>query len=132
MNKRVLVVEDSPVMREVTLAILNSMKVRCYSVMTGEEAVELADYFDLILMDIDLPGISGWEASRRIRRREKLKQAQPIPIVAITSNIEIEQAFLAGMNDYFRKPIARRELELILQKWLLNEEKPSTADKVYG
>jgi len=132
MNKRVLVVEDSPVMREVTLAILNSMKVRCYSVMTGEEAVELADYFDLILMDIDLPGISGWEASRRIRRREKLKQAQPVPIVAITSNLEIEQAFLAGMNDYFRKPIARRELELILKKWLHNEENAQAADKVYG
>lgn len=134
MMKRILLVEDSHETREVTLRMLHGLNVNCYSVLTGEEAVDLADYFDLILMDTNLPGISGWEACRRIRRRERLRQNAQVPIIALTSAGEKFEPGRGGMSDHYRKPILSPDLEQIVKKWLIEPEpqKVVTLNKVYG
>ncbi len=138
MIKRILLVEDSPVTREVTLRMLHGLNVNCYSVLTGEEAVDLADFFDLILMDINLPGINGWEACRRIRRREKLRQHAQVPIIALTSVADKFESGRAGMTDHFRKPILSTDLEQIVKRWLIDPDQQSAVKqlsalkKVYG
>lgn len=107
MKKKVLVVEDN---RENTLLISYSLRHAGYEVIcagTGEEGVMMAlqhrPYF--ILMDIDLPGIDGVEASKRIRASEI---DDTIPIIAITSFAmrgDRERILQAGCNGYFEKPI---------------------------
>jgi CheY-like chemotaxis protein len=121
MSNRVLVVEDNPVIRELMLRQLNSFGVNCYAVTRAEEAVELADFFDLILMDVELPGLSGVEAAKLIRRNERKKGSEPIPIVAATGKDCIHECISAGMNAYCAKPLTREVLERVLDDWLFKQ-----------
>lgn len=118
MPSRVLIVEDNVVARRIMQHHLKSLDLNCYAVTTGEEAVVLAEYFDLILMDLQLPGISGVEATRLIRRNETAKKLPPVPIVATTSIAYSTECFTAGMNDHYCKPISRYDLAQILEDWL--------------
>lgn len=118
MINRVLVVEDNAVIRQIVLRHLHAMNVNCYGVISGEEAVDLAEFFDLVLMDVQLPGITGIEACAEIRRIEKQKNLQAVPIVAITATDCRRECLAAGMDDYFQKPVSRKELSNILDDWL--------------
>lgn len=103
-NKRILVVEDNRINQRVTKRILESEDVYCEIAQNGEEAVNIAkqSYFDLILMDINMPLKNGIEATTDIRIFNK-----KIPIIALTA-VEIEeqkqQIFDCGMNDIIVKP----------------------------
>jgi CheY-like chemotaxis protein len=118
MPSRVLVVEDNPVVRQMMLNHLNGFSLNCYAVTTGEEAIALAEYFDLILMDCQLPGISGVEATKQIRLKEARKQLQPVPIVATTSLTNRTEFLKAGMNDHYCKPISQANISRILDDWI--------------
>ena len=105
--KRVLVIEDNLDNQELIRCILERSGYEVIATLTGEEGVSLAESErpDFILMDIDLPGIDGLEATRRIR-------ASPadglMPIIAITSYAmrgDMEHVLAAGCNGYFEKPI---------------------------
>lgn len=120
MLSRILVVEDSPVIREIMQWQLNSLGINCYAVITGEEAVEIAEFFDLVLMDVQLPGVSGIEATRQIRRRERQKGLEPVPIIAITSLDNRTECLSAGMNDHYNKPVSRDLLERLLNRSVLS------------
>ena len=118
MTKRVLVVEDTPIIRDVLLHHLNKLKVDCYAVETGEEAVELAAYSDLILMDVNLPGITGIEATRRIRKQEREKNLDPVTIVANTNSDSRSECLTAGMDDFYSKAVTRNSLQNLIDTWL--------------
>lgn len=118
MINRVLVVEDNAVIRQITLNNLHALGVNCYGVISAEEAIDLAEFFDLILMDIQLPGMSGTEACSEIRKIEIQKGLQAVPIIAITSKDCRKECLAAGMNDYFIKPLSRAQLSNILDGWL--------------
>lgn len=118
MRKRVLIVEDTPVIREVLLKHLHTLDVNCYAVETGEEAVELAPYFDLILMDVRLPGISGVEATRRIRKHEFDRGLEPVIIVANTNGENRRECLSAGMDDYYSKPITLEAVREMVETWI--------------
>jgi CheY-like chemotaxis protein len=118
MRNRVLVVEDNDVMREIMLRQLRSCDVNCYAVTRAEEAVELAEFFDLILMDVELPGMSGIEATRVIRRKEQSRRWQPVPIIATTCTDRKAECLSAGMNAFCPKPVLRDDVEAILEQWL--------------
>jgi CheY-like chemotaxis protein len=120
MSNRILVVEDNSVLREIMLRHLRTFGVNCYAVERAEEAVELAEFFDLILMDIELPGMSGLEATRAIRIRELKNNLRAVPIVAVTSLRNRAKCLSAGMDDYFAKPVSRGDLEDLLHKWVFN------------
>jgi CheY-like chemotaxis protein len=127
MSNRVLVVEDSPVLREVMLRQLRSFGINCYAVESAEEAVELAEFFDLILMDIQLPGMTGLEATRAIRVREQEKELHPIPIVAVTCTEDSMTCLASGMDDYCAKPVTRTLLKQLLEKWVFSRTQPVRA-----
>lgn len=120
-GKRVLLVEDMPVNREVTGLILKNMGFEVEFAANGEEAVyKLSSvhpgYYHVVLMDIHMPVMDGYEATRRIRRLSNVEQAY-VPIVAMTANAfseDMEKAKEAGMNAYVAKPIDVAVLEKTL------------------
>jgi PAS domain S-box-containing protein len=107
-----LVVEDNPVNLMICVALLEQQGLRVEQADSGPralDAVERAraagDPFDVVLMDVQMPGMSGHEATRRLRERY---DATELPIIALTAAAlvsEREQAFDAGMNDFLTKPI---------------------------
>jgi CheY-like chemotaxis protein len=127
MPNRVLVVEDNPVLRELMLRQLSTFGVNCYAVEDAEEAVELAEFFDLILMDIQLPGMTGLEAAQAIRVREQERESPPITIVAVTCIDNPMQCLASGMDDYCAKPVTRAALHQLLHKWVFSRAQPLRA-----
>ena len=109
--KRILVVEDVPLNIDLLVQLLEDE----YEVLTatdGAAGIEIAEQErpDLILMDLSLPVIDGWEATRRIKADENLKH---IPIIALTAHAMVgdkEKALAAGCDDYLVKPLDEDEL----------------------
>jgi len=105
--KRILVIEDNEKNMYLMTFILERMGHLVLKAVTGEQGVEAAERErpDLILMDIQLPGIDGFEATKRIRAS---RTAREIPIVAVTSFAmtgDRERLLAAGCNGYIEKPI---------------------------
>ncbi len=118
---RILIVDDEPINREVIVAILESMDLRADCAVNGATAVELADkgFYDLILMDLQMPIMDGFEATRRIRQQPKHAQ---VPILALTGNVikEVQDRCRAvGMNDFIAKPFRMAALLEVVTRWLL-------------
>lgn len=106
-NQRVLVVEDNRDNMTLIVDVLTSLDYEVIQAHDGEEGITLAksEHPDLILMDLSLPKIDGWEATRTIKANEKL---QDIPIIALTAHAMVgdrERALEAGCDDYMTKPL---------------------------
>ncbi|MCC2637816.1 MAG: hypothetical protein K0Q68_1535 [Moraxellaceae bacterium] len=118
---RVLLVEDNPVNQLTASEMLKRMGYRVEVVGNGQEAVDAVRQldFDLVLMDCDMPVMSGYEAARRIREREG--GGRRLPIVALTASAlpgDRELCLAAGMDDYLPKPVRMGELGRAVKKWL--------------
>ncbi len=116
---RILVAEDHPINRRVLLAQLEKLGCRARAVVSGAEAVEAVEReeFDLVLMDCQMPGMDGFEATRRIRGSGR----PDLPIVAVTADAmsgDRERCIREGMSDYLSKPIELCLLAEVLAKWL--------------
>ena len=112
MSKRILVVEDQEDNRRILRDLLTSAAYEMIEAVTGEEGVTLAEQHrpDLILMDIQLPVLDGYEATRRIKANPALRS---IPIIAVTSYAlsgDDVKAREAGCDDYVTKPFSPRAL----------------------
>ena len=106
MSKRILVIEDQEDNRRIVRDLLTSAGYEIIEAVTGEDGVRFAETQrpDLILMDIQLPGFDGYEATRRIKATPALRQ---IPIIVVTSYAlsgDDVKAFEAGCDAYFAKP----------------------------
>ncbi len=117
---RVLLVEDNEINREIAREMLENAGVQVDIASNGQEAVEAVrqQAFDVVLMDIQMPEMDGYEATREIRRDDS---RQNLPIIAMTAGVmtsERERASAAGMNDYITKPINGDELRQIIARWL--------------
>jgi len=118
----VLVAEDNPANRKLISIQLKKLGYSSYCVANGKEAVEAAARFHyaMILMDVTMPEMDGFEASRAIRRHEEGTQMH-VPIVAVTALAmkgDREKCLQAGMDDYLTKPIIYEELEIKLNQWI--------------
>lgn len=118
-DKKILIVEDDLFSAEYLLEVLSETNVHLHLCKNGKDAVEFIKEnpdFDLILMDIQLPGISGEHATREIREFNK-----KIPIVAQTAHAmsnDKENYLNAGCTDYLAKPILITDLFLTLKKYM--------------
>ena len=122
-GKHILLVEDNELNREIATAILGETGMTIDTAEDGIEAVSIMskapeDYYDLILMDIQMPRMDGYTATREIRTLPNNKKAN-IPIVAMTANAFDEdrrKAFETGMNGHIVKPIAIKEIAKVLDE----------------
>jgi len=119
-----LLAEDNPINQKLAVKILENHGHRVTVVPNGEEAVAASKtkFFDLILMDVQMPRLDGFQATRRIREQEK-ESGGHIPIVAITANAmpgDREQCLAAGMDEYSAKPLnpvaLLQTIELVMEK----------------
>ncbi len=120
MSKRILVVEDEEDNRRIVRDLLTNAGYEIIEAVTGDEGVVMAETHvpDLILMDIQLPDIDGYEATRQIKAKPALNH---IPIIAVTSyalNGEENKALEAGCDAYFAKPYSPRELLAKIRKYV--------------
>ena len=112
MSKRILVIEDQEDNRKIVRDLLTSVGYEVIEAFTGTDGVAMAEAEvpDLILMDIQLPGIDGYEATRQIKAKPALSH---IPIIAVTSYAlsgDESKALEAGCSAYFAKPYSPRKL----------------------
>jgi len=124
-KKRILIVEDNDLNREIAEEIIGETGVLTESAVNGQEAVQMyedheAYYYDLIFMDIQMPVMDGYTAARTIRQSDK-DDASGIPIVAMSANAfadDIAESKRAGMNEHITKPLDIKELMRCLDKWM--------------
>lgn len=118
-EKKILLVEDNEMNRLVATTLLENYGVIITEVHNGAEAVRAlkTTYFDLVLMDVQMPVLNGLDATRIIRQDVN----QFVPIIALTANAikgEAEKCLKAGMNDYISKPFEEEELINAIARWL--------------
>ena len=124
---RVLVAEDSAVNQEVAAATLRKLGWKVDVVSDGHAACEatLAHTYDVVLMDCQMPGLDGFEATKAIRRRES--GSKHLPIVAMTANAmtgDRELCLAAGMDGYVSKPFLASDLVEVLGPYTLKSQPP--------
>jgi CheY-like chemotaxis protein len=123
-GRRVLLADDIEINREIVSTLLEPTCLEIDYAVNGAEAVrmfgETPDKYDMILMDIQMPEMDGYEATRRIRAADA-PAAKTIPIVAMTANVfedDVEQCLEAGMNGHVGKPLGLEEVMAVLRKYL--------------
>jgi len=114
----ILFVEDNIFNQELACFILNKLGCKSDIANNGTEAIEILQWkqYDLILMDINMPGIDGYETTRILRERVLTE----VPIIAFTTNVleeDIRKCLDAGMNDHLAKPYTEQQLSWMIYKW---------------
>lgn len=117
---RVLVVEDNEINRQVAEGLLRSMGVETVAAGDGPAALEALarERFDLVFMDIQMPGIDGLETVRRIRSDHRFETLPVVAMTALSLPEEREAIFAAGMDDHLAKPVNPASIQAMLQRWL--------------
>jgi two-component system, cell cycle response regulator DivK len=119
--KKVLIAEDSSVIQNLTKKILEFQNFQISSVKNGKDVLKALekDYFDVILMDINMPQMDGMACAKTIRSMQDKKKAN-VPIIAITGNAKnyTEEDFKeVGINEYLPKPLDFDKLVDTVKKW---------------
>jgi len=130
-GRRILLVEDVDINREIVLALLEPTELVIDCAEDGKTALDMyrrtPDAYNMIFMDIQMPNMDGYEATRLIREYEQEKselsqtRLKRVPIVAMTANVfreDVEKCILAGMDDHIGKPLASTEVIEQLRKYL--------------
>ena len=127
-NKRILLAEDNELNAEIATELLEMLEISVDWVENGREAVETVEnseegYYDLILMDVQMPVLDGYGATSTIRKLNR-KDAKKIPIVAMTANAfaeDVNDALNAGMTEHIAKPVDLKQLEKVLRRYLCRQ-----------
>ncbi|MEO5771375.1 MAG: response regulator [Burkholderiaceae bacterium] len=149
LNRHVLLAEDSAINAEIATALLHDLGCTVVRAVDGEEAVKRfrEGRFDLVLMDCQMPGMDGFEATGQIRQFEAEHSGAPTliartrtPIIALTANSlsgDRERCLAADMDDHVAKPFRRAQLRATMALWvgkpaatvLMNATRPQTIDR---
>ncbi|MBU2256288.1 MAG: response regulator, partial [Gammaproteobacteria bacterium] len=118
----ILCVDDNPANLLLVQTLLDDMGAHVSIANSGYEAVEKAaeQTFDLIFMDVQMPGMDGRQATEAIRQQENERNQGPVPIVALTAHAlanEKRALLQSGLDDYLTKPISERQLAQVVLKW---------------
>ena|GEM_PF-1014832 len=122
-SSRILIVEDNEMNRFFAREVLGNIGYLSGTAADGEEALKAlqAEHYDMVLMDCQMPGMDGFETTRRIRNREAGENNSAVAVIALTahaSSTDRDHCFEAGMNDYLTKPLLMDQLWKVLDKWL--------------
>ncbi|MDM8560273.1 response regulator [Candidatus Parabeggiatoa sp. HSG14] len=128
---QILLVEDDKINQMVVQMMLESLGCQIEFATNGQESLEMMTNkrYDLVLMDVHMPVLDGYKATKQIRQHEKNTH---LPIIAMTADIvagDFEACLESGMNDVIAKPITKDSLELMLKKWLIKKSKPTSPVK---
>jgi CheY-like chemotaxis protein len=130
-GKHILLAEDVEINREIVIAILEDYKLEITEAENGQQAFEKfatdPEKYDLIFMDIHMPGVNGYEATRFIRALDH-PCAKTVPIIAMTANVfkeDIERCLAVGMNGHLGKPLNFDELLEVLKRYLGKSRQPA-------
>jgi osomolarity two-component system sensor histidine kinase NIK1 len=121
---KILLVEDNLMNQKVVMFNLKKLNCDITPVSNGKEALEIFknNSYDLILMDIMLPEMNGYEITTEIRKFEKLKEVKnPVTIIALTANTyenDKEKCISVGMNEYLSKPFSAQQLIKTIEKFI--------------
>ena len=124
-NKRVLLVEDTPINQLVVSGILSAFDIQCDVANNGLVAIDMmlrSNNYDVIFMDCQMPEMDGYTATKVIREGKAGEYYRSIPIIAMTANAmkgDEEICLNAGMNDYISKPISAQIIKEKLKIWLV-------------
>jgi CheY-like chemotaxis protein len=128
---RVLLAEDVEINREIVLALLEPTELTIDCAENGAVALQMfsgtPDQYDMIFMDVQMPEMDGYEATKRIRALA-IPKAKTIPIIAMTANVfreDIEKCLAAGMNGHIAKPIDFNEVRTQLREYLILQHETS-------
>ena len=127
----VLLAEDNEINQRVVEQMLMDTPIKLTLATNGREAVELYRDIgaDVILMDISMPEMDGYEATTLIRAHENEKHKDQTPIIALTAHVmtgDRDKCLDAGMNDYLPKPVKMDALKRVLFKWIALKSKKKT------
>lgn len=116
----VLIVDDNPANLQLASELLRGLNTRVVQASSGQQALSIceSEKFDIIFMDIQMPGMDGMETTRRLRANETGKQRTPI--IALTAHSLTEQKaelLIAGMDDCVSKPVSEAQLAHIINRW---------------
>jgi signal transduction histidine kinase/CheY-like chemotaxis protein/HPt (histidine-containing phosphotransfer) domain-containing protein len=140
LSAHVLLVEDNSVNQEICTAMLHALGCQTEIADDGRAGVEamFGRPYDVVLMDCQMPGMDGFEATAAIRAREAELNAELVraglpprrmPIVALTANAmdgDRERCLAAGMDDYLGKPFKKEQLHAVLERWAKRRDQPQT------
>ena len=139
---RLLLCDDNVVNQKVSMRVLQQLGYKSDLSSNGLDALELlkSHHYDLIFMDVQMPGLDGLETTRVIRRRQQHQTdladpASPIVIVAMTANAmsgDRERCLSAGMDDYLAKPVRPEDIRKIIERWgaRVHPDAPDIAHRV--
>jgi signal transduction histidine kinase len=123
-GKRILLAEDIDINREIVITLLEDFRIDIIDAEDGKQTFEKfaaePEKFDLIFMDIHMPGMDGYESTRLIRALDH-PYAKTVPIIAMTANVfkeDINKCLAAGMNEHIGKPLKFNEITAVLKKYL--------------
>jgi signal transduction histidine kinase/CheY-like chemotaxis protein len=124
-NLNILLVEDNKVNQKVAIKLLEKMGHTVESVSNGQDALARIEQtlFDLVLMDVQMPGMDGLEVTRKIRSETNDPRTRGIPVIALTAHAmkgDREKCLEAGMNDYLAKPVTAPALKAAIHRVLMN------------
>jgi signal transduction histidine kinase/CheY-like chemotaxis protein len=124
-GRRILLAEDVEINQEIVLTLLEPTELQIDCASNGAEALRIyaedPGRYNMIFMDVQMPEMDGYEATRRIRSLEAESKAKPVPIIAMTANVfreDIEKCLASGMNDHVGKPIDMAEVLDKLRRYL--------------
>lgn len=142
---KILLAEDNVVNQKLACKLLEKLGYHAEVVSNGREALQALEKnsYDLVLMDVQMPEMDGFEATRRIRSWKQVEgnaspgsefrsRAAKIPIIAMTAHAmdgDREKCLEVGMNDYLAKPIRPKELEEVLTRWIQNGKDSESSDR---
>ncbi len=123
---RILLAEDNITNQQVALGILKKMGLRADAVANGAEALTALETipYNLVLMDVQMPVMGGYEATRLIRDSKSAVLNHQVPVIAMTAHAmqgDRERCLASGMNDYVTKPVSPQALADVLRLWLTEE-----------
>ena len=124
MSKKILIVEDNPQNMRLVEMALSAESYFLLKATNGEEALEIAkkERPDLIIMDVQLPKMSGLEVTRKLREIPEFSRTPIIAITAYAMKGDKEKALDAGCNAYLSKPVRARDLPDLIAKMLLQRQ----------